>query len=75
MKKKLALIHTSMVFVKAETMMSDIFAEVMPEVDLVNIVDDSLLPEVEETGLPVLTSPQLGIEYVKRLLDSMEGDS
>ncbi len=50
MKKKLALIHTSMVFVKAETMMSDIFAEVMPDVELVNIVDDSLLPEVMAAG-------------------------
>jgi len=50
MKKKLALIHTSMVFVKAETMMSDIFAEVMPDVELVNIVDDSLLPDVMAAG-------------------------
>ena len=50
MKKRLALIHTSMVFVKVETMMSDIFAEVIPEVDLINIVDDSLLPEVMASG-------------------------
>ncbi len=50
MKKKLALIHTSMVFIKAETMMSDIFTEVMPDVELVNIVDDSLLPDVMEAG-------------------------
>ena len=26
----------------------------------------------KETGLPVLTSPRLGIEYVKQLLDSMD---
>lgn len=50
MQKKLALIHTSMVFVKAETMVSDIFAEVMPDVALVNIVDDSLLPDVMAAG-------------------------
>lgn len=49
-KKKLALIHTSMVFLKAETMMSQIFVEVMPEVELINIVDDSLLPDVMKVG-------------------------
>ena len=51
MPKTLALIHTSMVFVNVETMMKDMFAEVMPDVRLVNIVDDSLLPDVMETGV------------------------
>ena len=51
MPKTLALIHTSMVFVNVETMMKDMFAEIMPDVRLVNIVDDSLLPDVMETGL------------------------
>jgi hypothetical protein len=41
LKKKLALIHTSMVFVKVETIMLDIFAELMPDVELINIVDDT----------------------------------
>jgi hypothetical protein len=50
MTKTLALIHTSMVFITVETMMRDIFAEVMPDVRLINIVDDSLLPDVMETG-------------------------
>lgn len=50
MAKTLALIHTSMVFITVETMMRDIFAEVMPDVRLINIVDDSLLPDVMETG-------------------------
>ncbi len=49
-KKKLVVIHTSMVFVKVETMMSQIFAEVMPDVELINIVDDSLLPDVIKAG-------------------------
>ena len=30
MTKTLALIHTSMVFVNVETMMKDMFAEIMP---------------------------------------------
>lgn len=51
MPKTLALIHTSMVFVNVETMMKDMFAEIMPDVRLVNIVDDSLLPDVMETGV------------------------
>lgn len=48
--KTLGCIHTSMVFVTVETMMSDIFAEVMPDVRLVNIIDDSLLPDVMAAG-------------------------
>lgn len=51
MPKTLALIHTSMVFVNVETMMKDMFAEIMPDVRLINIVDDSLLPDVMKTGV------------------------
>jgi Asp/Glu/hydantoin racemase len=50
MPKTLALIHTSMVFITVETMMQDILAEVMPDVRLINIVDDSLLPDVMTSG-------------------------
>lgn len=51
MTKTLALIHTSMVFVNVETMMKDMFAEIMPDVRLINIVDDSLLPDVMSSGV------------------------
>lgn len=44
MQQTLALIHTSGVFITVETMMKDLFAEIMPEVHLINIMDDSLLP-------------------------------
>jgi Asp/Glu/hydantoin racemase len=50
MVQTLALIHTSMVFINVETMMSDIFKEVMPNVRLINIVDDSLLADVIRQG-------------------------
>lgn len=40
----LALIHTSSIFLTRETMMQNLFAEIMPEVRLINIMDDSLLP-------------------------------
>ena len=50
MPKTLACIHTSMVFINVETMMNDIFKEVMPDVRRINIVDDSLLPDVMAVG-------------------------
>ncbi|MEX0331027.1 MAG: aspartate/glutamate racemase family protein [Puniceicoccaceae bacterium] len=50
-EKTLALIHTSMVFVKVETMMSNLFREIIPGVRLINIVDDSLLPDVMSAGM------------------------
>ncbi len=46
MTQMLALIHTSQVFLSVETMMQQMFAEIMPEVRLINILDDSLLPDV-----------------------------
>lgn len=39
-----------MVFINVETMMNDIFKEVMPDVRRINIVDDSLLPDVMAVG-------------------------
>jgi Asp/Glu/hydantoin racemase len=51
MAKTLALIHTSLVFLNVETMMRDIFNEVMPDVRRINIVDDSLLPDVMAQGV------------------------
>jgi aspartate/glutamate racemase len=50
MQQTLALIHTSQVFITVETMMKDLFEEIMPDVQLVNIVDDSLLPAVMAEG-------------------------
>jgi Asp/Glu/hydantoin racemase len=46
MAQTLALIHTSQVFLNVETMMKQMFAEIMPGVRLINIMDDSLLPDV-----------------------------
>ncbi len=50
MAKTLGLIHTSMIFIQVETMMRDIFKEVMPDVRLINILDDSLLADVMARG-------------------------
>ena len=48
--KTLAVIHTSMIFIDVEPMMQDLFKELMPQVRLINIVDDSLLPDVMKAG-------------------------
>jgi Asp/Glu/hydantoin racemase len=46
MPRTLALIHTSQVFLKVEPIVSHLLAEIMPEVRLIHIMDDSLLPDV-----------------------------
>jgi Asp/Glu/hydantoin racemase len=44
--KTLALIHTSFIFIKVDPFLDALFAEILPEVRLVNILDDSLLADV-----------------------------
>lgn len=57
MSQTLALIHTSQVFLTIETMMQSMFAEIMPEVRLMNVMDDSLLPQcmAEQEISPAVT--------------------
>jgi|RifCSP13_1_1023834.scaffolds.fasta_scaffold07316_3 Asp/Glu/hydantoin racemase len=57
MQRKLALIHTSAVFLTVETMMRDMYREIMPDVHLINIMDDSLLATVmaEQRISPAVT--------------------
>ncbi|HBE77636.1 MAG TPA: Asp/Glu/hydantoin racemase [Firmicutes bacterium] len=47
MTKKVAVIHTSFVSVND---LKELFKEIMPQVEMVNIVDDSLLAEVKAHG-------------------------
>jgi len=47
MKKKVAIIHTSFVSIEK---LKELFAEILPEVRVYNIVDDSLLAEVMENN-------------------------
>jgi aspartate/glutamate racemase len=47
MKRKVAVIHTSFVSVND---LKALFREFIPEVEMINIVDDSLLPEVMANG-------------------------
>ena len=47
MKKKVFIIHTSLVSMQD---LKDLFAEIAPEAELYNIMDDSFLPEVRANG-------------------------
>ena len=50
MKKKVALLHTSLVFIQKERLLFEIFQEILPNVELINIIDDGMLKEVMENG-------------------------
>ena len=65
MPKTLALLHTTQVFLKIETMIQDLFREIMPDVRLLNIMDDSLLPTVVAEG-------RVGPEVIRRVCSYVE---
>ena len=65
MTQTLACIHTSMVFINVETMMNDIFQEIMPNVRRINIVDDSLLADVMAAGKITLPITRRMCTYVQ----------
>ena len=82
MQETLVLIHTSQVFLSVETMMKQMFVEIMPEVRLINILDDSLLPDVmtdmtisnnvtKRLCLYVLAAEATGADAVLSLCSSM----
>jgi len=49
-KKTVAIIHTSFVFVNVEPIIKQMFAEILPDVRVINIVDDTLLSDVIVAG-------------------------
>jgi Asp/Glu/hydantoin racemase len=85
MNKTLALIHTSFVFLNMETSLMKMLSEAMPDVRLVNIVDDSLLADVLKEGKVtpaitrrmchyVLAAEQTGAQAILSLCSTM-GDT
>jgi Asp/Glu/hydantoin racemase len=50
MEKRLALIHTSFVFLNVETSLMKMLSEALPDVKLLNILDDTLLADVMREG-------------------------
>lgn len=49
MTYKIALLHTSFVFIQRERLLFDIFAELLPDAELTNIVEDTMLADVMRT--------------------------
>jgi len=74
MKKRVILIHTSMVFFNRETILFDLFDKIIPDVEKYNIVDDLMLKEVMESNK---ITPQI----IKRMVlyvqsaESMQADA
>lgn len=50
MKRKVAVLHTSTVFVNDDPILRDLFAEILPEVELLEFVDTDLLATVTSEG-------------------------
>lgn len=50
MGRKLAVLHTSFVFVNVETLINDLFREMLPDVEVVHFVDSSMLADVMKAG-------------------------
>lgn len=48
-KQRVAIIHTSSV---STAHLGSLFAELLPDIEVINIIDDSLLPEVVANGSP-----------------------
>lgn len=50
MKKRMAVLHTSFVFINIEKVFNDLFAELLPDVDIIDFVDSSILADVRKVG-------------------------
>jgi len=50
MVKRVALLHTSLVFFQRERLLFDLIEKMLPDVRVTNIVDDTILEEVMEIG-------------------------
>lgn len=49
MNKRVALLHTSFVFIHRERMLFDIFEELLPDVEIINIIEDQMLAGVMQS--------------------------
>jgi Asp/Glu/hydantoin racemase len=50
MSKRVALLHTSFVFFQRERLLFDLFEELLPDVELINIVEDKIHKQVMDAG-------------------------
>lgn len=50
MPKRVGMLHTSFVFIQVETMINDLFREIIPEVEVLHFVDSEVLSAVMRAG-------------------------
>ncbi len=50
MSKRVALLHTSLVFFQRERLLFELFEELLPDVELINIIEDKMLKQVMDAG-------------------------
>lgn len=50
MKHRMAVLHTSFVFINVEKVFAKLFEELLPDVEVVDFVDSSILADVREAG-------------------------
>jgi Asp/Glu/hydantoin racemase len=51
MGQRVAILHTSLVFIQKVPMISDLFAELLPETEVVDIIDSQILADVQVEGI------------------------
>jgi Asp/Glu/hydantoin racemase len=60
MKKRVALLHTSLVFINVVPTIKEMFEELMPDVEVVDFIDATILADLQSTG-------QIDASHVKRM--------
>lgn len=50
MPQRVGMLHTSFVFIQVETMINDLFREIMPDVEVLHFVDSEVLAAVQRAG-------------------------
>ncbi|MEN6482681.1 MAG: aspartate/glutamate racemase family protein [Anaerolineaceae bacterium] len=50
MTKRMAMLHTSFVFINVEPVFKDLFKELIPDVDVIDFVDSEVLADVRRAG-------------------------
>jgi Asp/Glu/hydantoin racemase len=50
MKKRVAILHTSMVFINVEPILKNLFEEILPDVEVVDFIDSKVLADVNRDG-------------------------
>jgi Asp/Glu/hydantoin racemase len=51
MDQRVAILHTSMVFINVVPMISDLFAELLPDAEIVDFIDSQILADVQVEGI------------------------